>query len=626
VQRPWDRNLVDVVVAIGFVGAAMVEALVAQGGTPGLAAFQVLGALWLGVLAVRRSRPVLTLGVITGAALVGSIGGQVWWPQAPDDGGVWILAMMLAAYSLGAHARTRQLVLGALLPLVIVVASDATTRSGWQRVSGIVFVTLFIGALPTAVGRLVRARHDRLETLRAQHERIARATRAQQEAAVLAERLRTFERLRPTLVEGLRDLAAATETVADPRSVEERARQLLGRTREEVVALTAHVDHVVEEVEPVRADPVRALRATAQPWVVLAAGALTVGLVVETPATLHLLAPAWTVVPAALGVGASFALLWWRPIPAVAAVYVAVAVFSHVVARLDGSLSEVGVAMGTVFAVAALSRRRDAVLGLLVCCEGQLVAITPGDPLGDVVTLIVVWCGGLAVHEVSRLVEQTRVNTELLAGQEAAAAARAVVEERFRLAREVHDALGHSLTVVALQAGAARRLEATDPRRATEVMATAAAAARDGISSLQLEGPTVDVAGLVERIRATGLDVDGDLAEASQLEPSVGLVVLRVVQESLTNVLRHAPGAAATVVVRRHDGGVEVRVANSTPRRRGTGPGTGRGLSGLRERVVAESGRLTWRAVDGGGFEVLAWLPVGSSVSERVAAGRVEVR
>jgi signal transduction histidine kinase len=223
-------------------------------------------------------------------------------------------------------------------------------------------------------------------------------------------------------------------------------------------------------------------------------------------------------------------------------------------------------------------------------------------------------------------VEQTRVNTELLAGQEAAAAARAVVEERLRLAREVHDVLGHSLTVVALQAGAARRFEATDPRRATEVMATVAAAARDGISSLELDGPTVDVAGLVDRIRATGLAIEADLDEASRLEASVGLVVLRVVQESLTNVLRHAPGAAATVVVRRHDGGVEVRVANSAPVRRGAGPGTGRGLSGLRERVVAESGRLTWRAVDGGGFEVLAWLPTDPSASGRVAVERVEVR
>ncbi len=135
------------------------------------------------------------------------------------------------------------------------------------------------------------------------------------------------------------------------------------------------------------------------------------------------------------------------------------------------------------------------------------------DPFGRGRARSCAWLGGLAVHEASRLVEQTRANNELLTHQEAAAAARAVVEERLRLAREIHDAIGHSLTVVALQAGAARRLAAADPDRAREVMRTVAAAARSGVASLALDEDGADLAALVERVRATGLVVDADLTD-----------------------------------------------------------------------------------------------------------------
>ena len=209
----------------------------------------------------------------------------------------------------------------------------------------------------------------------------------------------------------------------------------------------------------------------------------------------------------------------------------------------------------------------------------------------------------------SRLGEQTRANNELLARQEAAVAAAAVLDERLRLAREIHDALGHSLTVVALQAGAARRLAATDPGRAAEVMCTVAAAARHGVATLVWEDADADVATLVERVRATGVPVDADLTGERLLHPAQRLVAFRVVQEGLTNVLRHAPGAHATVAVRAGEEGVEIVVANSAPAGDGTGPGTGRGLVGLRERVSMSAGRLSWRPREDGGFEVRAVLP-----------------
>lgn len=610
--RVGGRSKADAMVALGFVLAAIAEAVLRYRATPGLLAFNATGALWLGALAVRRRRPVLAITVIAGAGAVGSTVTALLWPTAADGAGVWILAMMLAAYSLGAHATGRVVVLGALLPLLVVVAADLTTRAGWSRISGILFVTLFVGLLPTVVGRLVRARHERLRTLHDQQERIVGAQRAQREAAVLSERLQTVERLQPTLLAGLQTLAASAETAGDPGQVETSARNLLARTREEVVALTAPVEEVPLPEVPV-VEHLAVLRGSAQPWTVVAAGALVIGLSTETVQVLDPAAPGWLVLPAALVAAAPIALAWWRPVAAVAVAWLGMAAFSQLVTPLDGSLSESAFALAAAFAVAALCRRRTAVVGLVVCWLGQLLAVGTTDPLGEAAPLLLCWLGGLAVNEATRLVEQTRANNDLLARQEATSAARAVVEERLRLARDIHDEIGHSLTVVALQAGAARRLVGTDPQRAQEVMHTVAAVARSGVTSLALDDPHADIAHLIERVHGTGLEIDADIADAGLLDPEQRLVAFRVVQEGLTNVLRHAPGSAARVTVRHAARGVEILVANSAPAQPGSGPGAGRGLAGIRERVTTGAGQVWWRRLEGGGFEVRAVLPAAGA-------------
>jgi signal transduction histidine kinase len=604
----WAARRADLLVAVGFVLAAAAEAVVRHHATPDLLAFDLTGALWLGSLAVRRRRPLVPVCAIAGAGVVGATVTALLWPEAADDSGVWIFAMLLASYSIGAHGSGRVVVLGVLLPLVVVGAADLTTRSGWSRVSGMLFVTVFAGLLPTAVGRLVRARNDRLRTLRDQHAHIVRAQRAHQESAVLAERLRTTERLQPTLMEGLQALAASAETRGDPCDIEALARNLLTRTREELVTLTAPVE-ASDTPELPTPEHLRALREAAQPWTVIAAGAVAAGLAVESSGVLDLSAPGWLVVPASLVVAAPLALAWWRPVTSVTLAWFAAAAYSRLVAPLDGSLSETAFALATAFAVAALSRRRTAVAGLLVCWLGQLAGVGTGDPVGEAVLLLLCWLGGLAVNEVSVLVEQTRANNELLRQQEAMSSARAVVEERLRLAREIHDAIGHSLTVVALQAGAARRLADTDPERAREVMRTVAAVARSGVASLALDDTGIDIASLIERVRAGGLVVDTDLAGEVLLDPVQQVIAFRVVQEGLTNVLRHAPGSRAAVAVRRGGNGVEIVIANSAPVDAGSGPGSQRGLAGIRERVSASAGQVTWGPLEGGGFEVRVLLP-----------------
>jgi signal transduction histidine kinase len=605
----WVRRVtrVDVVVAVAFVLASLVEDVVESHDTTGLLVFNATGSLWLGCLAWRRTRPVVPVCVIAAAGLLGSTVTALVWPDAPNSGGVWIVAMLLASYSIGAHGSGRVVVLGVLLPLFVVVAVDWTTTSGWDRVNGIVFITTFVGLLPTLLGGLVRARGDRVRMLERQHELIVRNERTEQESVVMAERLRNAERLQPTILAGLQAMAATADSAGDPGEIEEGARNLLTRTREEVVALSTETPQgPVPEPAPV--DHLQVLREAAQPWTVLGAAALAAGMCVESW-VLGPLAPGWLVVPAALLVAAPLALSWWRPVLVTALAWLAMAGYCRLVAQLDGGLSQPAFALGTAFVVAALSRRRAAVLGLTVCLLGQLVGVGTDDPIGGGALLVLSWLGGLALQEASRLVEQTHANNELLARQQETSSARAVVEERLRLAREIHDVIGHSLTVVALQAGAARRLTSSDPLRAREVMRTVAGVARSGIAALALDDAAGDIGGLVERVRTAGLTLDADLADVALLDPPQRATVFRVVQEGLTNVLRHAPGSRAGVCVRRGAGGIEVSVVNSAPADTGTGPGTGLGLPGIRDRVTAVGGQVSWRTRDEGGFELRASLP-----------------
>ncbi len=601
----------DAALGVGFVLAALGEAVTLHRDAPGLLVFQMSAAPVLGVLALRRTRPVLPVCVIAAFAVLGTTLQLVLWPNSDDSGGVWIFALMLAAYSLGAHGRGHRVLLGGLLPLAVVLVTDVPTMHGWQVLNGVLFITAFVGVLPTGVGRLVRVRRDRLAALEAQRDQIVEAQRARQDSAVLAERLRTTERLQPVLLEGMRALAESADAGADPGSVEATARELLTRTRKEVVALTAPVEATAEAAPPA-ADHVQMLRTAAQPWAVIGAGAVAAGLALESTGTLTLATPDWVAVLAAFAVGAPLALVWWRPVAAVTVAWGAVAAFSHLVAPLDGTLSEAAFALGTVFAVAALSHRGAAAGGLVVCLVGQHFGVDAAAPLGEATLLVLCWLGGLAVNEVSRLVEQGHANNQLLADQQEARAQRAVVEERLSLAREVHDQIGHSLTVVALQASAARRLAATDPRGVPAVMATVATVAHEGVGALG-DGMRQDLGALLDHTREAGLVVDSDVGDVEALGPDEHLIAYRVVQEALTNVLRHAPGARATVVLRREGPGVAITVRNSAATGTGSGPGTGRGLAGIAARVAARDGRVSWGPCADGGFEVRALLPVAST-------------
>ncbi|MGN9809188.1 histidine kinase [Micromonospora sp. BQ11] len=205
---------------------------------------------------------------------------------------------------------------------------------------------------------------------------------------------------------------------------------------------------------------------------------------------------------------------------------------------------------------------------------------------------------------------------------------RRLIEERLGIARELHDVTAHALAVVAIQTGLARELLHDDPDAAQEALDAARRVNVEAIGELQaavrvLRGgdeppqasltpaPGVEqLPALVERTIDSGLAVE--LVETGvrrAVAPAAGLALYRIVQESLTNVLRHSDATSATVELHHCDQGVRVRVRDDG---RGPTSGEGHGIVGMRERATSIGGSLAAGPGEHGGFVVEAWLPATS--------------
>jgi signal transduction histidine kinase len=202
-------------------------------------------------------------------------------------------------------------------------------------------------------------------------------------------------------------------------------------------------------------------------------------------------------------------------------------------------------------------------------------------------------------------------------------ALRAVAEqERSVLAREVHDVVGHSLAVIIVQAGAADDVFDRNPERARESVRAIDAAARAALAEVrgviagagQRHG-MADLAVLADAIRRTGLAVDLQVeGDASAVPAGVAASTYRIVQEALTNTLRHARARTATVVVGCDADQVRISVCDdgAPPGKRGQRSG-GHGLAGMRARAELHGGSFESGRLPGGGFRVQARLPVGGA-------------
>ena len=227
--------------------------------------------------------------------------------------------------------------------------------------------------------------------------------------------------------------------------------------------------------------------------------------------------------------------------------------------------------------------------------------------------LLVTWAAGLGV----------RSQVELAAAH-AALAEQAVVAERQRIAREIHDVVAHTLSVTMLYVTGARLAIRRDPAEAEEALLAAEKLGREslaeirrtvgllapGASGTEAPMPTAaDVPELVQEFRAAGLDVDLTLlGDADGLPPATGLALYRVVQESLTNVAKHAPRARASVALEIAPAGVRLCVRNAVPPGAPAGANGGLGVPGMRQRVELLGGTLR-AGVDRDEWVVLAEAP-----------------
>ena len=344
----------------------------------------------------------------------------------------------------------------------------------------------------------------------------------------------------------------------------------------------------------------------------------------------------------AIALAMTVPLAWRRTRPVIAGGAVAVAAYTHLVVLPAMNAVAAFAVPAAVYALAAYAPRWAANAGLVLGVvggaaagaryfdqyEGRTVFATVTSAVLVAMFVAGVWAfgrmRGLRLREMDALTERNRL-LELERLKEAELAA---TQERTRIAREMHDIVAHSLTAIIAQADGGRYAAAANPQTAADVLGTISETGRRALtdmrsllSVLREDSPreftttpgVVDVPVLVDGIRASGLEVTLSVAgEPCAVPEGLGLSIYRIVQESLTNVLKHAgPRAHAEVTLRWHSDRIVVEIVDDG---RGAAalvearPG-GQGLTGIEERARLHGGRADAGPRQGGGYRVCAELP-----------------
>jgi signal transduction histidine kinase len=292
-----------------------------------------------------------------------------------------------------------------------------------------------------------------------------------------------------------------------------------------------------------------------------------------------------------------------------------------------------------VYTVAAHEDRRRSLAALGLLAFGMtwywLTRAEPFDPTTPIwigILGLLSWGLGEYVRTRRAYTAEVEALAERLDRTRALEARQAAWQERARLARELHDVIGHTVNVMVIQAGAGRRTLASDRELAERAFQTIESTGREALEELdRLLGilrteedepelppqPGLDqLRTLAGRFEDSGLPVEISIqGQAVPLPRSLDQSAYRIVQEALTNALRHAGGSTAHVAVRYCHDRLELEVANDgrSPRRTQDHPGGRRGLIGIRERVALFGGELEAGPRAGGGFVVRCRLPLTAS-------------
>jgi signal transduction histidine kinase len=283
-------------------------------------------------------------------------------------------------------------------------------------------------------------------------------------------------------------------------------------------------------------------------------------------------------------------------------------------------------------AATRLDDRRSRVVLIVAAAAswiGTTLAAGATDPQ-SVLIIAGVWFLGHYVRTRRLLVAELEQRAVDLEREREERAGRAVAEERLRIARELHDVLAHTMSVVAVQAGTGRLVGTNHPGEAIKALTAVEETARSAMNEmrqiltvLRADGDTGasvtptpgldDLAALVAQVAEAGVAVDVRVEGKPRPVPTgVGLAAYRIAQEALTNVIKHAGPAHASVVVRYTDHDVTVEVRDDGHATAATPSTGGHGLVGMRERAAVHGGELLAGPAPDGGFRVSARLPLGA--------------
>ena len=309
-------------------------------------------------------------------------------------------------------------------------------------------------------------------------------------------------------------------------------------------------------------------------------------------------------------------------------------ILEHFVAKGGPNLFEVFLSqVFMVYSTAANTSGRKTYAGAAIVVALQLVGYGPTLPgsfdqaSGEWVFYAIAWALGKTLRRRALRGDRLEARTAELEARQQEQIQAAIADERARIARELHDIVAHSVSLMVLQAGAARQALDRQPEKARDPLLSVEATGRTAMSELRrlvamLRQPEDEdqlapqpslrhLNLLVDQIRETGLVIDVDEScREDGIPPGVDLSAYRIAQEALTNVLKHARAVHVSVSVRCDGAAVEVTVEDD-----GRGPSDhgsltgGHGIIGMRERVSLFGGRFEAGARAGGGFRVFAHLP-----------------
>jgi signal transduction histidine kinase len=282
-----------------------------------------------------------------------------------------------------------------------------------------------------------------------------------------------------------------------------------------------------------------------------------------------------------------------------------------------------------------LPLRRAWIAPAIIVVADAFAILVLGQDGGDFVFTMVIYVGPWALAQALRhrgeRVDELAARADALESEREQREAAAVEAERARIARELHDVVSHSISVIAVQSQAIRRRLGREHEREASDLAGVETTARQAMAEmrrllgvLRSDGERLPLAPnpglgqlprLVEQVRGSGLDVEvAVVGEPLALPPGVDLAAYRIVQEALTNAIKHARTRRATVEIRYEAGTIALVVTDDGAGPASNGNGIGHGLLGMRERVTIYGGTLeTGPADDGRGFRVHAVLPVQRS-------------